>query len=278
MIFDAQLDQIGYYSPLSRSWYLDAREDGSLWKVDRKWNSGTANWDVTSTQVVLSYAQAHAAQQRAIDDAANPAFAMSDQLSVANGENATKLQSIRDHMLGAMKFGLEIVGGANPLVAGSEIATGVDLDGEPMSAKEYAIALATVVPGDLILKIGGKVFTVARGARARALLQTALGSHSFPVAAQAHHLFPVQLFNTPLGRKLVGWGIDLNGKDNGVWLPMFDYAGRVASLHRGGPLASYAKEVEKRFASVTSKKDALAVLQQLRSDLLLGKLAINGAK
>ena len=126
--------------------------------------------------------------------------------------------------------------------------------------------------------VGGKMLTVARGVRARQLLAKALGANPYTVPAQAHHLFPVELFGTQIGKKLVEWGINLNGKENGVWLPAKDYLGRVAAIHRGRPLASYAEEVTRRFGRATNRDEALEILEELRSELLLGKLNINSAK
>ncbi|MFN5300704.1 MAG: AHH domain-containing protein, partial [Planctomycetaceae bacterium] len=118
---------------------------------------------------------------------------------------------------------------------------------------------------------------LARGTTARELLARNLGMHSFPVDAQAHHLFGV-LFDTQLGKKLQGWGIDLNGAANGVYLPKYDYAGRVASLHRGRTAAAYTDEVVKRLGRARSGNDAIAILNKIRDDLLNGRLKINGAE
>lgn len=68
------------------------------------------------------------------------------------------------------------------------------------------------------------------------------------------------------------------GAENGVYLPSCDYAGRVASLHRGRPGRAYTDEVMKRLGRATSKDDALAILNKIRDDLLSGDLKINGAE
>jgi hypothetical protein len=89
----------------------------------------------------------------------------------------------------------------------------------------------------------------------------------------------VQLFDTPLGQRLHDMGIDLNGMQNGVWLPDQDFPGRQAARHRGNHtyeiaaadgtlLSSYVDEVRDRFRGVTERKKALEILQQLRDDLL----------
>jgi hypothetical protein len=119
---------------------------------------------------------------------------------------------------------------------------------------------------------------LARGTKAREVLAGNLGKHSFPVDAQAHHIFGVELFDTQLGKKLQGWGIDLNGAANGVYLPKYDYAGRVASLHRGRTAAAYTDEVVKLLGRARSGDDAIAILNKIRDDLLNGRRKINGAE
>jgi hypothetical protein len=138
--------------------------------------------------------------------------------------------------------------------------------------------------GDDVYKILSKLDEVApnsvlaRGTKAREVLAGNLGKHSFPVDAQAHHLFGVELFDTQLGKKLQGWGIDLNGAANGVYLPKYDYAGRVASLHRGRTAAAYTEEVTRRLGRARNGDDAIAILNKIRDDLLNGRLKINGAE
>lgn len=120
--------------------------------------------------------------------------------------------------------------------------------------------------------------SLARGRKARELLAAALGPDDYPVQAEAHHIFGVNEFNTELGRRLQLWNIDLNGKDNGVWLPKYDYPGRKASLHNGRPLGDYTKEVLRRLSEADTREEALAILNRIRDDLLNGDLRINGAK
>jgi hypothetical protein len=54
---------------------------------------------------------------------------------------------------------------------------------------------------------------LARGTKAREVLAGNLGKHSFPVDAQAHHIFGVELFDTQLGKKLQD---TLIGHDSGL--------------------------------------------------------------
>jgi YD repeat-containing protein len=196
MDFDFRLNQITYFSS-DRSWRFEARGDGSLWKIERtapRWWWRSNEWETTTTQLLPSDAEAQKAQHRAMEDSHNGAFALSDQMAAGNAQNAATLISIRDTILTTMKFGLEAIGAANPLVGGSEILTRTNLEGHPMDGGDYVQAGASLVPGEILLVVGGKLSRVAAGAKARTLLRDALGANPFPVAAQAHHLLPVELF------------------------------------------------------------------------------------
>jgi A nuclease family of the HNH/ENDO VII superfamily with conserved AHH len=118
---------------------------------------------------------------------------------------------------------------------------------------------------------------------ARDLLRARLGASSYRVDAEAHHIFGVEQFNTPLGQRLTNWGIDLNGIENGVSLPRVDYPGRVnssgvgPSLHRGRTGSAYTDEVTERLSVAKSREEALEILGDLKTELLTGKLKINNA-
>jgi hypothetical protein len=97
----------------------------------------------------------------------------------------------------------------------------------------------------------------------------------------AHHLVPVQLFNKDLGKRLHEMGIDLNGVENGVWLPTEEFEGRIAALHRGNHqgaltaaddtlLPSYVNFVQEQFNGVTTREQALKALDEIREALLNG--------
>jgi RHS repeat-associated protein len=118
----------------------------------------------------------------------------------------------------------------------------------------------------------------AVGDAARTRLRAALGRHGFPVDAQAHHIFGVTDFNSALGQKLHGWGVDLNGAANGVWLPTKDYTGRVASIHRGRTGPAYRQAVNDRLTAATNRDEALEILADIKKELLDGTLSINKAR
>jgi len=116
------------------------------------------------------------------------------------------------------------------------------------------------------------------GQKARRLLKNALGNdHDFPVPARAHHIFGVELFKTPLGKKLHKWGIDLNSKQNGVLLPSKHYPGRKAAIHNGRTGGTYNDIILARLREAKTKEQALDILDKLRNELLNGTLKINKA-
>lgn len=110
-------------------------------------------------------------------------------------------------------------------------------------------------------------------------LTKSLGASPYPsnVPASAHHIFPVTEFDTPLGRKLCCWGIDLNSKDNGLWLPYCDYPTRKASVHRGRNTQKYIADVVADVGVAKSAADALAILADIKTKLLDGTLKVNNA-
>jgi A nuclease family of the HNH/ENDO VII superfamily with conserved AHH len=141
------------------------------------------------------------------------------------------------------------------------------------------------VDGDHCYRVGEQGLLVhnascppATGEEARRQLRNSLGpSTAFPahVSVQAHHIFPVSLFNTPLGEMLCCWGIDLNSAENGVWLPSCEYRGRAAALHSGGPPGWYNGYVQQEFANATDKTSALIVIKRIRSEFLSGNKQLN---
>ena len=121
---------------------------------------------------------------------------------------------------------------------------------------------------------------LARGSQARDLLRQALGASKFSVEAkaQAHHILAIVDFDSMVGQRLQKWGINLNGAENGVWLPSVRTGGYTGALHSGAPTQAYLTAVRDRLAKATSKEDAIRILGEIRDDLVAGKLQINGAQ
>jgi hypothetical protein len=137
---------------------------------------------------------------------------------------------------------------------------------------------------DFLAKFGRSKPAV--GDEARQLLRLAMEKvgrdSSIPATIEvaAHHIIPIKLFDDPLiGARLHGWGIDLNGSVNGVLLPVEDYAGRTAALHRGNHLGklvtseglilpSYTEQVRRRLQFVQSRERAIEVIAEIRQQLL----------
>jgi hypothetical protein len=116
------------------------------------------------------------------------------------------------------------------------------------------------------------------GTHGRDWLREGFGANPYPVDAEAHHILSANLFDTPLGQRLQGWGIDLNSSVNGVLLPRQDYVGRVATLHRGRTSGAYNQAVVTRLEAATTRERALEILAELKDDLLHGRLRINNAQ
>ncbi|MEZ6056497.1 MAG: AHH domain-containing protein [Planctomycetaceae bacterium] len=91
------------------------------------------------------------------------------------------------------------------------------------------------------------------------------------VEKQAHHIVPVATFKPgDLGDRLCQLGIDLNGPENGVWLPVCQYKKDLRdqpTVHFGRHLGDYDKEVRERLGKANTKQDALSVIGDLRDEL-----------
>jgi hypothetical protein len=97
----------------------------------------------------------------------------------------------------------------------------------------------------------------------------------YVITVQAHHIFPVELFDDEMGIKLCAWNIGLNSAQNGVWLPSCHFEGRQAALHTGGPPDSYEGYVSALFRGVRTKARALAVIDGIRAHLLSDPDSLN---
>lgn len=76
----------------------------------------------------------------------------------------------------------------------------------------------------------------------------------------------------------MGWDINLNGAENGVFLPSRDFPNRQPSLHLGGPSRAYTQYVNDALGEASTKEEALEVLDDIRAKLLSGELKINNTK
>ena len=128
----------------------------------------------------------------------------------------------------------------------------------------------------------------------RALLREAMSEvpKNLPGEAEAaaHHIIPVAVFKDPrIGERLHEMGIDLNGADNGVWLPTKHYKDRTASIHLGNHqgaltaadgqiLESYAKRTERRVLAAldsgAKRESILGLLDEIRQELLTNEEAV----
>lgn len=153
------------------------------------------------------------------------------------------------------------------------------LEGEEGSFLRAGIAVIPFVPAGSVKRIGKKAFIggdviLKLSADLATALKKAEIPNPYPVAAQAHHIFPVKFWGTELGRKLHGWGIDLNGVDNGMWLPAKDFDGRLAPLHRGDHTKNYYDYVYDSLSRATTKERVIATLNIIRAELEGGKIGL----
>lgn len=95
-----------------------------------------------------------------------------------------------------------------------------------------------------------------------------------PEQSNAHHIVGN---DTPqAAKKLDELGIDRNDPANGIFLPDSPESPLKGSVHgQGRHIAEYSNEVEQRFAGVTTREEALEVLQSLKEDLYNGDLSLH---
>ena len=95
-----------------------------------------------------------------------------------------------------------------------------------------------------------------------------------PEESNAHHIVGN---DTPqAAKKLEELGIDRNDPANGIFLPDSPESPLKGSVHgQGRHIADYSNEVEQRFAGVTTREEALEVLQSLKEDLYNGDLSLH---
>jgi A nuclease family of the HNH/ENDO VII superfamily with conserved AHH len=148
-------------------------------------------------------------------------------------------------------------------------------EGEKGSYIRAAVTVLPFIPGTAVRRIGKYAFIPGEfvqklSADLANSLKKADIPNPYPVAAQAHHIFPVHLWGSELAHRLRNWGIDLNAAENGMWLPAADYAGRLAPIHRGGHTKAYYEWVEDLLNQATTREDALRILEDIKDQLERG--------
>ena len=102
-----------------------------------------------------------------------------------------------------------------------------------------------------------------------------------PYKFAAHHIVPIKDPKAEKAREILAtYGIELNSAANGVFLPMETnkYTGDTA-LHIGGHSNDYIKQVTRRLEEADEaggEKSVITELNNIRKDLLDGKLQVNG--
>ncbi len=102
-----------------------------------------------------------------------------------------------------------------------------------------------------------------------------------PYKFAAHHIVPIKDPNAEKARAILAtYGIEWNSAANGVFLPMETnkYTGNTA-LHIGGHSKEYINQVTRRLEKANErggKNSIIRELNNIRQDLLDGKLQVNG--
>lgn len=92
--------------------------------------------------------------------------------------------------------------------------------------------------------------------------------------SNAHHI--VGRDTPESAKQLEEFGIDRNDPANGIFLPNSPESPLKGAVHgQGRHIADYSNEVEQRFANVTTREEALEVLQSLKEDLYNGNIAVH---
>lgn len=105
-------------------------------------------------------------------------------------------------------------------------------------------------------------------------MEQAMDVSSDTEVSNAHHI--VGRDTPQAAKKLEEFGIDRNDPANGIFLPNSAESPLKGAVHgQGRHSIDYSNEVEQRFAGVTSREEALEVLQSLKEDLYSGELYVH---
>lgn len=105
-------------------------------------------------------------------------------------------------------------------------------------------------------------------------LEQAMEISSDTEVSNAHHI--VGRDTPQAAKKLEEFGIDRNDPANGIFLPNSTESPLKGAVHgQGRHSLEYSNEVEQRFAGVTSREEALEVLQSIKEDLYSGDLFVH---
>ena len=105
-------------------------------------------------------------------------------------------------------------------------------------------------------------------------MEQAMDVSSDTEISNAHHI--VGRDTPQAAKKLEEFGIDRNDPANGIFLPNSSESPLKGAVHgQGRHSLDYSNEVEQRFAGVTSREEALEVLQSIKEDLYTGELYVH---
>lgn len=105
-------------------------------------------------------------------------------------------------------------------------------------------------------------------------MEQAMDKESSTDVSNAHHI--VGRDTPQAAKKLEEFGIDRNDPANGILLPNSPESPLKGAVHgQGRHSMDYSNEVEQRFAGVTTREEALEVLQSIKEDLYSGELNVH---
>lgn len=166
---------------------------------------------------------------------------------------------------------------------GAEVATDAATDGA-IEIASGPVPFILIRRGEKIadatkeaIRAGKLIRITERGARRtlRRNLADYFGLPNFPVVAEAHHIVPIELFDTELGRRLHNLGINLNGPDNGMFLPTRAFEQWKGAIHSGRTPNSYLDTVREALKEVSNRSEALLALDNLKQGLADGTIDLN---
>lgn len=112
------------------------------------------------------------------------------------------------------------------------------------------------------------------GGTLRYNMEQAMDKKSSTDVSNAHHI--VGRDTPQAAKKLEEFGIDRNDPANGIFLPNSPESPLKGAVHgQGRHGMDYSNEVEQRFAGVTTREEALEVLQSIKEDLYSGELYVH---
>ncbi len=96
---------------------------------------------------------------------------------------------------------------------------------------------------------------------------------------EAHHVIPGDLKEATAARNILNnFEIDINGPENGIFLPSDQNSIFKGTIHKTSHSPAYCKHLYLQLKDCKSREEAIEVLQKIKSDLYSGKLQLENDK